>query len=183
MAILGGLVLTALIILTCVSVLGRGLNTFGHSTLLEAYAPGFAGWLIDTGVGPINGDYELVQAGMAFTIFAFLPICQFRGDHATVDIFTNGLSGRANRGLTAFWEVILSIVVLIIAWRLFAGFLVKFDNGQTSFLLQFPVWWSYAASCFAACIAGGIGLYCAVGRAVDHITGSHMMPRADEGDA
>jgi len=53
MAILGGLVLSALILVICVSIVGRTI-----------------------GIGPINGDYELVEAGIAFSIFAFLPLTQ-----------------------------------------------------------------------------------------------------------
>jgi len=176
MAVIGGLMLTALIVLTCVSVIGRGLNSFGHSDVLEAWAPSFANWLIGTGVGPLSGDFELVQAGMAFTIFAFLPICQFQAGHATVDIATNRLPKRANVILIAFWEVVLAVVIVVIAWRLYAGFLTKFENGQTSFLLQFPVWWAFGASLIAAIIAACVGIYCAVGRMLDAFTGSHLMP-------
>jgi TRAP-type C4-dicarboxylate transport system permease small subunit len=175
MAILGGLVLTALVILTCVSVLGRGLNTLGHSDLLETSLPGFATWLIGTGVGPVSGDFELVQAGMAFTIFAFLPICQFKNEHATVDIFTNALPQVANRWLAVFWEIMLSLVIIIIGWRLFEGLAVKIDNGQTTFLLQFPVWWAYAASFAAAVVAGLVGVYCAIGRLMDATSGTQLM--------
>ena len=62
MAITGGLVLTVLVGLTCVSVLGRGLNTLGHSGVLGE-ALGAA--LINSGVGPVAGDFELVEAGVA----------------------------------------------------------------------------------------------------------------------
>lgn len=167
MAILGGLVLTALVVLTCVSVLGRGLNTFGHSDFIEGIAPGFGAWLIGTGVGPVPGDFELVQSGMAFAIFAFLPICQLRGAHASVDVFTNMLPADANRWLAAFWEIVLALVILVIGWRLLIGTLDKFDTGQTTFLLQFPVWWAYALSFFAAVVAGLVGIYCAVGRVME----------------
>ena len=175
MAILGGIVLTALVIITCISVLGRGLNTFGHSDLLETSLPGLAAWLIGTGVGPVSGDFELVQAGMAFTIFAFLPICQFKSEHATVDIFTKALPQGANRWLTVFWEILLSLVIILIGWRLYEGLVVKIDNGQTTFLLQFPVWWAYAASFAAAVVAGIVGIYCAIGRLMDVTSGTQMM--------
>ena len=85
MAIIGGLMLSFLVVLTCISVLGRGGNTFGHSEFLTGLAPGFAERLIATGIGPVFGDFELVEAGIAFAIFAFLPICQLHGGHATVD--------------------------------------------------------------------------------------------------
>ena len=164
MALLGGLVLTVLVILTVVSVTGRGLNTLGHSDFLEGLAPGIAAWLIALGVGPVNGDFELVEAGIAFAIFAFLPICQLHSAHATVDVFTNLMPGRVNRFLAAFWEMVLAIVIIIIAWRLYTGFTEKLDNGQTTFLLQFPVWWAYGASFVAALVAALASVYAAYAR-------------------
>lgn len=182
MALLGGFVLTALVALTCVSVLGRGLNAFGHSDFVETTLPGFGEWLIGTGVGPILGDYELVQAGIAFAIFAFLPICQLHAAHATVDVFTNMMPGRVNRYLAAFWEVVLALVILLIGWRLFIGFTEKIDNGQTTFLLQFPVWWAYGASFAAAVVAGIVGLYCAVGRVLEVSTGRSYLPGVERSE-
>ena len=38
--------------------------------------------------------------------------------------------------LIVFWEVILTLVVLLIAWRLFEGLQSKFRNGETTFLLH-----------------------------------------------
>jgi TRAP-type C4-dicarboxylate transport system permease small subunit len=81
-------------------------------------------------------------------VFAFLPICQLRAGHATVDIFTSGLPDTANRVLLAIWEVLAAAVLALIAWRLGAGLASKLGNGETTFLLQFPVWWAYAASSF-----------------------------------
>jgi TRAP-type C4-dicarboxylate transport system permease small subunit len=182
MALLGGLVLTALVIVTCLSILGRGLNEFGHSDWLEGTLPGIAAWLTGTGIGPIRGDYELVQAGIAFTIFAFLPICQLMAAHATVDIFTGMMPRAVNRFLTAFWEVVLALVIVLIGWRLFLGFVEKLDNGQTSFLLQFPIWWAYGASFAASVVAGVVGLYCAAARVAETLTGRSYLPgdgRAD----
>ncbi len=176
MAVIGGVALTILILLTCVSVIGRGLNTLGHSNWLESVAPAFATWLIGTGVGPVSGDFELIQAGIAFAIFGFLPICQFRGGHATVGIFTDQLAQRSQIWLMVFWEVVLSVVILVIAWRLYVGFLEKLDNGQTSFLLQFPVWWAVGASLIAAIVAALVGIYCAFGRVSDAVSGSQLMP-------
>lgn len=182
MAIIGGVVLTLLIVLTCVSVLGRGLNTLGHSDLLEGAAPALAAWLIGTGVGPVLGDFELVEAGIAFAIFAFLPWCQLRSGHATVDVFTDRLPPRANRWVVAVWETVLTLVILLIAWRLYEGFLDKLNNGQTTFLLQFPVWWSYGASLVAAIAAGLVAIWCAWARIVEAATGRPLMPPQGEAD-
>jgi hypothetical protein len=43
-------------------------------------------------------------------------------------------------------------VLILISWRLYEGLLSKMSNGETTFLLQFPIWWAYAAS-FAASVA------------------------------
>lgn len=176
MAILGGLVLTAIVVLTCISVLGRGLNTFGHSGLLPE-ALGKA--LLGIGVGPVTGDFELVEAGVAFAIFSFLPYCQLHGGHATVDIFTQALPPKANRWVMAFWEVVLTIVIVLIAVRLFAGMQDKMRYGETTFLLQFPVWWAYAASLVAAVVAAIVALYCAFGRVAMAATGRRFMPHSE----
>ncbi|MCI5075110.1 TRAP transporter small permease subunit [Oricola sp.] len=177
MALLGGIVLTALVVLTCVSVIGRGANTLGHSEWLAAIAPAVADFL--THFGPVKGDFEVVEAGIAFSIFAFLPICQLHGGHATVDVFTNLLPKSVNRFIVAFWEVALTALLIVIAWRLYEGLLGKVRNGETTFLLQFPIWWAYAASFAGAVAAVIIGVYCAFARIVGLITGGHHMPSSE----
>jgi hypothetical protein len=176
MALAGGIVLTALVILVCVSVAGRGLNTLGHSSLLEGLWPSLGEWLVGTGVGPVLGDFELVEAGIAFAIFSFLPITQLYSAHATVDVFTGVLPGRVNHWLQAFWEVVLAVVIVVIGWRLFIGFTEKIDNGQTTFLLQFPVWWAYGLSFLGSVVAALVGVYCAIARVLEVLTGRVYLP-------
>jgi hypothetical protein len=107
MAICGGLVLTVLIVLICISVIGRSLNGLLHGWI-GALMPGVSAWALDLGVGPINGDFELVEAGVAFAIFAFLPLCQISAGHASVDIFTAKLPTRINRVLQLAIDVIFA---------------------------------------------------------------------------
>ncbi|WP_298676283.1 TRAP transporter small permease [uncultured Lentibacter sp.] len=175
MAVLGGLVLSALVVLTFVSVLGRGLNTLGHAGHIGALGD----WLISTGVGPVTGDFELLEAGVAFAIFAFLPITQLYGAHATVDIFTSALPRRANRGLMAFWELVLTAAILLITARLYEGMLSKMQYGETTFLLQFPIWWAYAASLAAALAACCVALFCSFARLAELVTGRAFMPHSE----
>ncbi|MFB9173663.1 TRAP transporter small permease [Roseibium salinum] len=181
MAILGGLVLTALIALTCVSVLGRGLNTLGHSAFLTSLSEAAAKALTATGVGPVSGDFELVEAGISFTIFAFLPICQLRGAHATVDVFANSFPRWLNRFLMTFWEVLLSALIILITWRLYVGMEDKMRYGETTFILQFPVWWAYGLSFAAAVIASVVAVYCAIARIAAYVTGQDLTPDAEGG--
>ncbi len=160
MALLGGIVLCLLVGLVCISILGREINDMSHA----GYFGSVGSWLIARGVGPITGDFELVEAGIAFAIFAFLPLAQLTGSHATVDIFTHGFGPRANHAIATFWSIVMAIVIVLITWRLFVGMQDKIRYGETTYLIQFPIWWAYAAS-FAAAIATSIvSVYCAAMR-------------------
>ena len=143
MAFLGGIILSVLILLTVVSIAGRSANTIGHVDSIQATVPFLADFL--TTLGPIPGDFEIVEAGVAVAIMAFLPICQLRRGHASVELLTSMLPGIANRVLAFIWELVFAFVLIVITWRLFVGTTDKARYGETTFLLQFPVWWGYAA--------------------------------------
>ena len=108
--------------------------------------------------GP-GGDFEIVEAGMAFAILAFFPWCELRGAHATVDLFTSRLPDSLNRLLVLIWEIVLCLALALISWRTILGAMDKHRYGETTFLLQFPTWWGYAACAFAASIATLVALY------------------------
>lgn len=179
---LGGLVLSALIILTCLSIAGRSLNGVLHADWVQTAIPGVAAALLNLGIGPVNGDFELVEAGMAFSIFAFLPICHLHAAHASVDIFTSTLSVRANRILRMITECVFAAVLVLIAWQLLQGMLSKRNSGQTTFLLEFPIWWAYALSLVAAGIAALVAVYVASMRAVEAVTGHSVLPVETEAE-
>jgi TRAP-type C4-dicarboxylate transport system permease small subunit len=179
MAIFGGLILTILIVLVCLSVFGRTMNGVLHGAG-SVIAPGLSTWLLDLGVGPINGDFELVVAGIAFAIFAFLPICHLSGGHATVDIFTSRLPVRLNRFLRMVTEVVFAAVLVLIAVRLYAGTLSKLNYGETTFLLQFPIWWAYAASLFGSIIAAVVSVYIALMCIFEAFTGREFLPTPED---
>ena len=170
MAMIGGAVLTLLILLTCISIAGRLLTGVFHSDGIAAMMPQFADWMT-AHVGPVNGDFELVEAGVAFAIFSFIPLCQITAGHAAVDVFANSFPPRANRILRMVTEIIFALVLVLIAWRLGAGTVSKFENGETSFLLEFPTWWAYGTSLVAAVVAAIVGIYMAAVRSIEALTG------------
>lgn len=151
LAIVGGFVLSLLILIVVVSIIGR-----------------------ETGLGAVTGDYELVEAGMAFAVFAFLPYAHMTGAHATVDIFTDWLGDKSYRWLTAVIDVVFAVALIIIAIQLFDGMLSKQRSGQTTLLLQFPVWWAYALSSFAAVIGAFVGIWHALVRIYEAVTGTKI---------
>jgi len=158
MALVGGLLLVVLIMVTCTSVVGRMLNTIGNSSIVENNLSTVAGFL--QSFTPINGDFELVEMGIALAIFLFLPWCQLNKRHAAVDVFTvRMMSARANAFLLLIWELLLVAVLGLITVRLYAGMGDRIAYNETTFLLQWPVWWAYAACAFASALATLIGLY------------------------
>jgi TRAP-type C4-dicarboxylate transport system permease small subunit len=174
MAICGGLVLTVLIVLICISVIGRSFNGLLHGWI-GAAMPSVSAWALDLGVGPINGDFELVEAGVAFAIFAFLPLCQISAGHASVDIFTAKLPTRINRLLQLAIDVIFAVVLIAIAYQLYNGMLSKQRYGDTTFLLQFPIWWAYAASLSGSILTAVISFYVAGIRALELMRGEDIL--------
>jgi TRAP-type C4-dicarboxylate transport system permease small subunit len=171
MAILGGAVLAILIVMVCLSIFGRTLNGWLHGPLFDGALQGVADGLLALGIGPVTGDFELVEAGMAFAIFAFLPICQISGGHASVDVFTNYLPIRAQKALRMIIEIIFAVVLVVIALQLKEGLDSKMRSGTTTFLLQFPIWWGYACALLGAAVAAIVGVYMGLVRVVEFVTG------------
>lgn len=160
-AMLGGVVLAGLIVMTCLSITGRALAGLG--------------------LGPVPGDFELVESGVALAVFCFLPLCQLRAGHATVDLLAGVYGRRGNRVLLAFWEVVAFLVLALIAWRLWQGTMDKIGNRQTTLILQFPVWWAYAACLPPAVATLAVALWSAIDRLRAALTGSDTRPITGEG--
>lgn len=139
LALLGGLALVVITALTVLSITGRALTA--------------------QGLGPLPGDFELVEVLTAFAVFSFLPWCQLRRGHATVDVFTKALPDRANRAIDFVAELLMTLAVVLIAWRLWYGMWDKLNYGETSFILQFPLWWGFAASMTAAAAGVVVSLF------------------------
>lgn len=139
LAIIGGLALVAITVITVVSITGRGLTAFG--------------------LKPVPGDFELVEVGTAFAVFAFLPWCQLTRGHATVDVFTSFLSPAINRVIDLVTELLMTAVIVLIAVQLWHGMWDKIRYQETTFILQFPVWWGFAAAMVAVCVAVLVSFY------------------------
>ncbi|WP_323034733.1 TRAP transporter small permease [Pararhodobacter sp.] len=164
MALIGGAVLTGLVLMICVSIIGRTVTAALHSEFMQSTLPGFSEWAINTGIGPIYGDYEFLASGLAFSIFAFLGWCQITGGHATVDVFTSGLSDRSRRILQMVIEIVFAATLVLIAIQLYEGMDTYMRRRSTTFLLQYPVWWNYALALVPAVITAIIGVYMALVR-------------------
>lgn len=161
-ALAGGVVLLALVGMICASVLGNATLKLAQMAWVQSTLPGLAEGMRAAGIGPIRASYELVEIGVAFVIFAFLPWVQITRGHAMVEVFTARLPARADAALAALWEVLMAAAMVLIAWRLYAGMLGKVKNAETTFLMQIPLWWAYAACLVAACLAALVTLWATV---------------------
>ena len=122
-AILGGCLSIATATLVTLSVLGR--------------------WL---GFGSINGDFELVQMGVALSVFCFLPLSQARRGNIMVDTFTTWLPARVQRAIDAFWDFVYAGFMALIAWCLMNGARDAVASGLNSTMLGVPLWPVFAAT-------------------------------------
>lgn len=142
MAVLGGLALVAIILSTVLSVTGRGL--------------------IPLGLKPIHGDFELVELGTGFAVFAFLGWCQINRQHASVEILTMRMSARANRVIDLAADLLMLAAALLITIKHGQGMLDKMSYGETTFILQYPIWWAYAAGLVGAAVFVLVCMHCVV---------------------
>lgn len=151
-AILGGVVLLSVVVMTCASIIGRFIDKMG------------------LGLGPIPGDTELVEFGIGFAVFAFLPWCQLRRGHATVDILQNALGPGVNKVVDLISDILMAIAAGLIAWRLWIGMLDKREYTEITWILQAPLWYGYAAAMVGAAVFVVVSLFCVV-RSGRHLLG------------
>jgi TRAP-type C4-dicarboxylate transport system permease small subunit len=132
MAWFGALVLAALATLSVVSIVGRALSPLG--------------------LGPVPGDFELVEAGTALAVFSFMPWCYLRRGHAVVDLFWHVYPAPMKRVLEVVADVLMLVVWILLVWRMGIATADYRGYGEVSFILQMPVWWGYAVSMVPAVI-------------------------------
>jgi len=130
LAVFGGMILTGVMLVAVVSILGRYARRSGFPVFDR--------------LGPVPGDFEIVSMGTGIAIFCFLAWAQFNRGHITVDIFISRLSPRGKAALAMIGNLLLTIMVVILAQQLGVGLEEKRRFGETTAILQLPIWWSYA---------------------------------------
>lgn len=135
-AILAGLLLTGITLMTCFSLIGR--NTTG-ATLV--------------------GDFELTGLATGAAIALFMPYCQIQRGNIIVDFFTTRLSHETNTRLDRLGALLLALVFAVLAWRTTLGGLNSYETNSETQILGFPVWTVYVAMVPAFVLTSVIGLY------------------------
>jgi TRAP-type C4-dicarboxylate transport system permease small subunit len=134
-AILAGLLVTAITLMTCFSLIGR--NTIGKTLV---------------------GDFELSGVAAGAAIALFMPWCQLRRGHIMVDFFTARASNAVVAGLDRFGAFLLALCMGVMAWRGAIGGINAWKSGSGTMMLGFPEWIVYALMVPPLALAAVIGL-------------------------
>jgi TRAP-type C4-dicarboxylate transport system permease small subunit len=120
-AVLAGLMLTAVTVMTCASLVGR--NT--------------TGWTI-------VGDFELTGVAAGAAIAMFLPLGQLRRNNIIVDFFTQRAAPATRAAMDRLGAALLSLAMALLTWRSAVGGLSAWDTKAETMMLGFPEWPVYA---------------------------------------
>jgi TRAP-type C4-dicarboxylate transport system permease small subunit len=119
-AVLAGVLLTVITLMTCVSLIGR--NT--------------TGWTI-------VGDFELSGSAAGAAVALFLPWCQWRRGNIIVDFFTAKASEGTNALLDRLGALLFAAAMALMTWRTAVGGLKAWESQSGSMMLGFPEWIVY----------------------------------------
>lgn len=123
-SILGGLVMTALMLMTCYSLIGR--NFFGSALI---------------------GDFELTGVGAGAAIALFMPLCQLKRENIIVDFFTARCSESFNARLDRLGALLMMVIFFLLSWRCGAAAINAKETMAASMLLEFPDWIVLTSMC------------------------------------
>ena len=121
-AILAGLLLTVITLMTCASLIGR--NTMGIT---------------------ITGDFELTGVAAGAAIALFMPFCQLQRGNIIVDFFSAKFSDKTNANLDRLGALLLALVFALLAWRTSLGGLNSWRTNSETQIIGFPEWVAYAS--------------------------------------
>jgi len=135
-AVLAGVLLTGITLMTCVSLIGR--NTTGWTLV---------------------GDFELTGVATGAAIALFMPWCQARRGNIIVDFFTARASQRTNNFLDRLGALLLAVAFALLAWRTWLGGWNAWTTHSESQILGVPSWIVYAAMVPPFILSAVIGLW------------------------
>ena len=135
-AILAGLLLTVITLITCGNLILR--NTTGDS---------------------MAGAFEMTAVATGAAIALFMPLAQIRQGHIIVDFFTTKLSDATNNKLDKLGAFVLALVFTLLSWRTSLGGMSAFTANSQTMLLGFPEWIVYAAMVPPFALSAAIGFY------------------------
>ena len=120
-AILAGVLLTVITLMTCASLIGR--NTTDTSLV---------------------GDFELTGVATGVAVALFLPWCQFTRGNIIVDFFTTKTAASTNAALDRLGALLLALAMGLLTWRTALGGMNAWKSHSGTMMLGFPEWVVYS---------------------------------------
>ena len=133
-AVVAGVLLTLITLMTCVSVIGR--NTTGWTLV---------------------GDFELTGSAAGAAIALFLPWCQLKRANIIVDFFTVRAAASTQRGLDRIGAFLMACVMALMCWRSSIGGVSAWTSHSGSMMLGFPEWIVYSLMVPPLALCAAIG--------------------------
>lgn len=120
-AILAGVLLTGITLVTCASLIGR--NTIGWN---------------------IVGAFEISGFAAGAAIALFMPWCQVKRGHIIVDFFTARASQATQSGLDRIGALTVAAAMGLLTWRTAIGGMNAWNSQTSSMMMGVPEWYVYA---------------------------------------
>jgi TRAP-type C4-dicarboxylate transport system permease small subunit len=136
LAIIGGLIFVALVIMSIVSITGRKLFS-----------------------APLPGDVEVLQMCAAFAASTFFAYCHLINGDVKVDFFTHNMKASRVARMDAFGSLLVGLFGALIAWRTAVGAWSVQQVGETSAILGWPVWLAQALMVPGFALMAAAGFY------------------------
>uniref|UniRef100_UPI003340681C TRAP transporter small permease n=1 Tax=Castellaniella defragrans TaxID=75697 RepID=UPI003340681C len=136
LAALGGLAFVGLVIMSLISIVGRKLFS-----------------------APVPGDMEVLMMVAAAASATFFAYCHLQGGDVKVDFFTAHAQPRTVLLLDAAGSLLVGLFGALIAWRSWVGAMSLREVGETSVILEWPVWLAQAGMVPGFALLGVAGLY------------------------
>jgi TRAP-type C4-dicarboxylate transport system permease small subunit len=124
LAICGGIILCGLALITALSIIGRAIP----------------------GIGPINGDFEIVAIGTGLAVFSILPWCQMARGNIVVDFFMTAAPTRAKTFFDTLGGLFYLVIASLLTWRMVFGGVDMYETAEKSMTLNFPRWTTFPIS-------------------------------------
>ena len=116
-AFAGGLIFTGLVVMSIISIVGRKLFS-----------------------APVPGDVEVLQMFAAFASATFFAYCHLMRGDVKVDFFTANMASARRCFLDATGSLLVGLVGALLAWRTWVGAMSLREAGESSAILEIPVW-------------------------------------------
>jgi TRAP-type C4-dicarboxylate transport system permease small subunit len=107
---------------------------------------------------PLKGAFEITEFVLATLIFAGLPLATARSEHVTVDLFDRFVPDGIARLRDLLLELIGAAVMALLCHRMWLKTLEAIDYGDSSAVLQFPVYPAYFFMCLMLGATSGVYL-------------------------